>query len=135
MRAKDGTSVLHIVADGCWRKCGTIGTASIWVNRDGRRRAVRGTESVCAEDEESPRVERLSSAHHRAPPIFDVCTAGERMADDHDVVLGFIEPTPGFVRHRHLFERGAAFEGELREGEDVLVDELGEDRHGQGEID
>lgn len=51
------------------------------------------------------------------------------MADNHDIVLGFVELAPGSVRYRYLFERCTTFERELGESEDLLVDELGENWH------
>lgn len=51
------------------------------------------------------------------------------MADNHDIVLGFVELAPGSVRYRYLLERCTTFESELGEGEDLLVDELGENWH------
>jgi hypothetical protein len=58
-------------------------------------------------------------------PVFDVCTAGEGVADDHDVVFGVVEPAPCLVRDRDVSQKAPIFE--RKGGHDV--DGLFEDGH------
>jgi len=50
---------------------------------------------------------------------LDVCAAGKGVADDHDIISGVVERTPGSVRDGDAPEESTAFEG------DVLVDKRG----------
>ena len=107
----------------------TVWFASFGVGGDGRGGTVRRAEDVCAKDEEAIGVKCLSPAHERTPPRVDLNRAGYRpwgddspivdvwaackgVADDHDIVFGVVERTPGFVRDGDVPEDRAAFEGE-----------------------
>ena len=100
--------------------------AGVWAERERGRGAIRRAQHVGAKDEEAMRVKRLSAAHegsppvHRRvsgransrghPPVFDVCAAGEGVADDHDVVSGLVEPAPCFVRDGDVSQKAPVFE-------------------------
>jgi hypothetical protein len=45
-------------------------------------------------------------------PVLHVGTAGESMANDHDIIVGIIQHTPCLVRYWHILELSTAFEGE-----------------------
>jgi len=99
------------------------------VHRDWRAGAVGRAEHVGADDEEDGRVERLAAAEQRAPPVRDVAGAGERVADDHDVVAGRVQGAPRLVRDAHGREHRAAVQPQLLEHGDLLVrDHVGERR-------
>ena len=89
---------------------------------DGTRAAVRTAQAVEADDEEAGGVKRSTATDQRSPPVAHVGAAGQRVADDHDVVARVdVELAMRAVGDGHVAERLAGLEGEGGDDGDVLV--------------
>lgn len=136
----------NVITDGRLGELGTIRMACVWVEREWGSCSVRRAKDVGAEDEEAIGVKRFSAAHERTPPgvfrlskdekksgrygpIFDIGTAGEGMADDHDVVSRLVETAPCFVCDWDVSQKATIFE--RKRGDDVngLVEDGRYDGH------
>ena len=84
---------------------------------------IRRSDDIGTKDEIPRRVESLPRAQERSPPIFDVGASREGMTDDHDIVLGFVQLSPGLVGYGHVGEGLAGFESEFGDDSVGLVDE------------
>ena len=90
-----------------------IGLAGGGVGGHGAGGAVAGAEDVGADDEVFVGVERFVRAEDGGPPGVQAGVTGEGVADDQDVVFGFVEAPEGVVADFDVFHRGAVFRDEL----------------------
>ena len=97
------------------------------IGRHRRSTAIGAAKAVEACDKEPTRVECLSVADERAPPVGNVCTAREGVAHNHGIVAGRIEAPPGLVGHRDVFERDAGLKGELGDDGEALARDQAEE--------
>lgn len=106
------------------RKFGTI-SAIVHVSILGRHRAggaVRTTQAVHADHEEAGYIEGSSvPAEQRAPPVTDIGTACQGVANDHGIVPVGRQFAFGGIRNRHMLECDTRLESERGYDSDLLV--------------
>ena len=110
------------VRDGDLGEARAVGRPGLGVDRRGAGRAHAAAEDVGADDEEAVRVDAAAGAGHAGPPAGvavvalvaagDVRVAGERVADEHDVVALGRELAARLVGDIHLAEDAALLEAE-----------------------
>lgn len=110
-------SLLDIVPDRCEGELGPVSPlADIAVFcGNGTSSAVRTAETVHADNEEARGIEGSArTPKERAPPVTDICTAGQGMADDHGIVSGRRKSPSSGVGDGDIFEDDAGFQLERR---------------------
>jgi hypothetical protein len=100
------SAIVHVPILGSHRASGTV----------------RATQAVHADDEEARYIEGSSVAtKQRAPPVTDIGTARQGMANDHGIVPVGRQFTFGGVRNRHILKCDTRFKVERGYDRDLLV--------------
>jgi hypothetical protein len=112
-----------IVLDAAPRQLWTPLFPRLRIQRHTAHRPIRRSDNIGTKDEIPRRVESFPGAQERSPPVFDVGAPCEGVTDDHDIVLGFVQFSPGLVGYGYVGEGLAGFESEFGDDGVGLVDE------------
>lgn len=114
----------NIIANGCQRKFGTICVIlRVAINGSDRTGGpVRAAKTVHADNEKPRNIKGSAIASQQwAPPVTDIGTSCESMADHHDIVSVWGELALGGVRNRNIVKNIARLKSELWDDGNLLV--------------
>ena len=100
----------YVVADRNQRKVRAVDAACFRVHRAGARGAVTGAQHIDADHKVVIQREHRAGGEDLRPPGAHQRRAGQRMADQHGVVLGRVQPAIDGIMQRNAGQRAAALQ-------------------------